>query len=207
MSARSLATLLLVGGVSSSVSAEGDDAVRQRAEQVLRESFVASERSNAGLPQDQTQALCSRYRDAPPAEVAGKIAMHARQSMRYPQDGQLIGDWRRGEKIASATSGTHARNVAEQSGERSRGGNCYACHALSPTEIAAGNLGPSLTHYGRLRGSSPETAKFVYEKIYNPQASFACSSMPRFGHNGWLTPSEIADIVAFLLEPASPVNE
>ena len=207
MSARTLMTLLLVGCVSSSLSADGDDPAQQRTEQVLRESFPASERSNAGLPQDQTQAICSRYRDAPPAEVAGEIAAHARQSMRYPPDGQLIGDWRRGEKIASATSATRLRIGAGQSEERARGGNCYACHALSPTEVAAGNLGPSLTHYGRRRGRSPETAKFVYEKIYNSQASFACSSMPRFGHNGWLTPSEIADVVAFLLEPASPVNE
>ena len=207
MSARTLVTLLLLGCVCSSVSADGDDAVQRRAEQVLRESFAASAQSNAGLPQDQAQAICSHYRDVPPAEVAGEMAAHARQSMRYPQDGQLIGDWRRGEKIASATSATHVRIVVGQSEERARGGNCYACHALSPTEVAAGNLGPSLTRYGRLRGRSPETAKFVYEKIYNPQASSVCSSMPRFGHNGWLTPSEIADVVAFLLEPASPVNE
>jgi len=29
----------------------------------------------------------------------------------------------------------------------------------------------------------------VYERIYNPQAFAACSAMPRFGHNGVLTPS------------------
>jgi sulfur-oxidizing protein SoxX len=30
--------------------------------------------------------------------------------------------------------------------------------------------------------------------------------MPRFGHNGVLTPEQIAHLVALLLDPASPVN-
>jgi len=31
--------------------------------------------------------------------------------------------------------------------------------------------------------------------------------MPRFGHNGWLTPEQVADLVAFLLDAESPVNK
>jgi sulfur-oxidizing protein SoxX len=30
--------------------------------------------------------------------------------------------------------------------------------------------------------------------------------MPRFGHNGVLTEEQITDLVALLLDPASPVN-
>ena len=89
---------------------------------------------------------------------------------------------------------------------RAKGGNCYACHQLAPGEVAAGNIGPSLTGYGRLRGNTPEMQRFAYEKIFNAQAFFPCSHMPRFGHNGWLTPNEIADLVAFLLDPESVVN-
>ena len=31
--------------------------------------------------------------------------------------------------------------------------------------------------------------------------------MPRFGHNGVLTEAQIKDLVAFLLDPKSPVNQ
>ena len=58
-----------------------------------------------------------------------------------------------------------------------------------------------------MRGNSPQAVQYVYSKIYNAQAFFPCSSMPRFGHNNWLTPKEIADIVAFLLDPESPVKQ
>jgi len=49
--------------------------------------------------------------------------------------------------------------------------------------------------------------KRTYEQIFNVQAFYPCSMMPRFGHNGWLTPQQIADAVAFLLDPQSPVNK
>jgi sulfur-oxidizing protein SoxX len=91
--------------------------------------------------------------------------------------------------------------------DKVRGGNCYACHAADPKEVAAGNLGPSLTNFGKNRGNTEETIKYAYEKIYNAQAYVACSNMPRLGHNGVLTPEQIADIVAYLVDPASPVNQ
>jgi sulfur-oxidizing protein SoxX len=31
--------------------------------------------------------------------------------------------------------------------------------------------------------------------------------MPRFGHNGVLTEQQIADVVALLMDPNSPVNK
>jgi sulfur-oxidizing protein SoxX len=126
--------------------------------------------------------------------------------VRYPEGGKLIGDWRKGEQLASISGGGQLSRITPEPPERKRGGNCYACHALAPQEIAAGNLGPSLTGYARLRGNSEESARYTYDKIYNAQAFLACSFMPRFGHNGWLTPDEVADIVAFLLDPQSPVN-
>ena len=87
------------------------------------------------------------------------------------------------------------------------GGNCYACHQLSKQEVSFGTLGPSLWHYGKLRGSSPGMQKYTYAKIYNPQAFTACSTMPRFGHHAILTEQQIKDLVALLLDPASPVNQ
>jgi L-cysteine S-thiosulfotransferase len=100
-------------------------------------------------------------------------------------------------------TGTRWRELAEAA---TSGGNCYACHVLAADEVAAGTIGPSLNRYAKRRGTSRESIQYVYEKIYNAQASFACSLMPRFGHNNWLTPEEVADLVAYLLDPASPVN-
>jgi sulfur-oxidizing protein SoxX len=201
--------LVLCAYAAIAIAADSTDAVIQRAEQVVRESFTSAtpEQWKARLAQDRTQALCSRYHNAPPADAAASIVADALTSMRYPESGKLLGNWQEGEKLASNGTGGHIGRLEPDPPDRKRGGNCYACHALAATEIAAGTLGPSLTGYGKLRGSSPEAAKFVYEKIYNAQATFPCSLMPRFGHNAWLTPEQIADTVAFLLDPGSPVNK
>jgi L-cysteine S-thiosulfotransferase len=49
--------------------------------------------------------------------------------------------------------------------------------------------------------------KYAYGKIYNSEAYSACSSMPRFGHQGILTEAQIKDVVALLMDPKSPVNQ
>lgn len=202
-------SLVLGAYAAIAIAAESTDAVIQRAEQIVRKSFTSAtpEQWKARLAQDRTQALCSRYHNGPPADAAASIVADALASMRYPESGKLLGNWKEGEKLASNGTGGHIGRLEPDPPDTKRGGNCYACHALAATEIAAGTLGPSLTGYGKLRGSSPEATKFVYEKIYNAQATFPCSLMPRFGHNAWLTPEQIADTVAFLLDPDSPVNK
>ena len=209
MRARMLAACLSCLSAAAPVAAESSDAVLQRAEQIVRESFTGAtpEEWKARLEQDRAQALCSRFHNAPPPEVGASLAAEALKSIRFPEDGKLMGDWKEGEKLASIGTGGHIGKIQPDPPDRKRGGNCYACHALAAKEVAAGNLGPSLTNYGKLRGNSPETVKYVYEKIYNAQAYYPCSLMPRFGHNGWLSPKEIADAVAFLLDPESPVNK
>lgn len=201
-----VATMIIVASCCTVTSA--DDAVRARAESVVRESFsgASAEEWDARLRQDEAQALCSRYRNQAPPGVAQHILETQQGSFRYPEDGKMLGDWREGEKLASVGTGGHIGRIQPDRPGTRKGGNCYACHALAKKEIAAGNLGPSLTGFGKLRGLSPESIKYTYEKIYNAQAFLPCSMMPRFGHNGWLTPKEIADAVAFLLDPESPVN-
>jgi len=186
-----------------------DDDVIQRSELMLRRSFSSAtpEQWSTRLGQDSTQALCSQYRNRPQQQVGAQIAADARSSMRYPESGQLLGDWRQGARLASIGAGGQIGTIEPDRPDTPRGGNCYACHALAATEVAAGTLGPSLTHYGRRQGTSSESVRSVYQRIYNAQAFTPCSVMPRFGHNGWLTPNEIADIVAYLLDPASPVNK
>ena len=78
---------------------------------------------------------------------------------------------------------------------------------LGAQEISYGNLGPSLAKYGALRGNSAAIVEYTYNKIYNAQAYTACTNMPRFGHRQILTPEQITDLVALLLDPQSPVNK
>ena len=204
-------TCILIAATFSAVAAPAfaDEATRQRAEEVVRQSFSSATPQEWAerMQQDEAQALCSLYRNSPPPEVAEKIVSAQHRAMRYPDNGKLMGDWKEGEKLAAIGTGGHIGKLQPDPPGRRKGGNCYACHLIAPQEVAAGTIGPSLTAYGRLRGNSPEMVKYTYEKIYNAQAYLACSLMPRFGHNGWLTPKEIADAVAFLLDPASPVNK
>lgn len=177
-------------------------------DQAVRGSFTGAtdEEWRTRMAQDEAQAVCSRHRNVLPADLARRLVRSQHAAIRYPSDGKLMGDWREGEKLASIGTGGHIGRIQPDPPGRKRGGNCYACHLLAPNEVAAGTIGPSLTDYARLRGSTPEAIKYTYEKIYNAQAFAACSLMPRFGNNGWLTPEEIAHTVAFLLDPQSPVN-
>jgi len=206
---RTLMTVAAAGLVAATNGLCADEARRERAEQIVRESFrgATPEQWAERMQQDDAQAMCSLYHNNPPADVAERIVTSQQKAMRYPADGKMMGDWRRGEKLASIGTGGHIGTIQPDLPGRKKGGNCYACHLLAPDEVAAGTIGPSLTGYGKVRGTSSESVKYVYEKIYNAQAYFPCSLMPRFGHNGWLTPEEIADAVAFLLDPESPVNK
>ena len=210
MSARTLLLpIVLLSAIAALPLPAGAGDVSAKAEDVIRRSFSAAspEEWTARLAQDEVNALCSKYRNNPPPQVAARIIELSQASIKLPEDGRLMGDWREGEKLAAIGTGGHIGRIQPDRPGTRQGGNCYACHAIAKKEIAAGNMGPSLTHYARVRGTSPEAVRYVYSKIYNAQAFFPCSSMPRFGHNGWLTPKEIADAVAFLLDPESPANQ
>lgn len=182
------------------------DAARARLAEVMRASFKAHGQAGLDrLEQDELQAACSRIpSDGPlPAAAAKRLVKAQQHDLVYPADGVLLGDWRRGEAIAQSGVGKqYSDDPAKPSG-----GNCYACHQLSKQEVSFGTLGPSLWHYGKLRGSSPAMQRYTYGRIFNPQAFTACSSMPRFGQHAILTPEQIKDVVALLLDPASPVNQ
>ena len=186
-----------------------DNTLDNAVEKVMRDSFTSAspEQWKSRIEQDEVQAVCSRFRNDPPPEVAERILELSNRNFRYPADGRLLGDWTKGEKLASSGKGGHIGTIRPDPPGRKRGANCYACHALARSELSAGNLGPSLTDYGKQHGTSPATIRLVYQKIYNAQAFYPCSQMPRFGHNEWLTPEEVADAVAFLLDPQSPVNQ
>jgi sulfur-oxidizing protein SoxX len=155
------------------------------------------------LDQDDAQKLCSFGPGSPPPkEVLEALQSAQLAQIQYPADGQFLGDWREGEKIAQSGTGKQfSDNPAAPAG-----GNCYACHQMTPQEISYGTIGPSLLGYGRQRGNSAAIQKYTYGKIYNSQAYVACSNMPRFGHKGILSEKQIKDLTALLVDPDSPVN-
>ena len=148
------------------------------------------------------QKACSA--DKPPAAAVLK-AIEAEQlkTIRYPKDGKFLGDWKEGEKIAISGRGlTWTDKTIDNNG-----GGCYNCHQLSHKEIAYGTIGPSLQNYGATRGSSDEIVKYTWGKIYNAKAYNGCSNMPRNGDSDILTEQQIQHVMAFLLDPQSPVNK
>jgi sulfur-oxidizing protein SoxX len=183
-----------------------DEAARQRAEQVFRESFTHGNRQMAARveQQDEAQALCTRYRNDPPKDVAAKIESAETAAIRFPASGKLLGDWRQGEKIAQDGYGMR---FTDPDTRRPNGGGCYNCHGIAPAEISYGTVGPTLYRFGAERGSGEAMQRYVYGKIYDSQGYTACSQMPRFGRNGVLTEEQITHLVALLLDPASPVNK
>ncbi|HXA46422.1 MAG TPA: sulfur oxidation c-type cytochrome SoxX [Burkholderiaceae bacterium] len=191
-------------GVLGCASKMNDAPVAQPNLPSIKASFTA--RGVAGLDrldQDEVQRLCTEYAQKPlPPEVAAKIQQSQMATIIHPASGKLIGNWKAGEALAQEGRGLQFSDKAGGP----QGGNCYACHQLTHEEIAYGNVGPSLLNYGKLRGASDAVVQYTYAKLYNSQAYAACSNMPRFGHNHILTPEQIADIVALLMDPQSPVN-
>ncbi|MDI9333807.1 MAG: sulfur oxidation c-type cytochrome SoxX [Cytophagales bacterium] len=180
----------------------------------LKDSF--NERGIAKLDRlDQTelQKACSQAAESGkplPAKVKARIEKKVLASIPYPADGVYLGDWKEGEKIAQNGRGLQFSDAAGAP----NGANCYACHQLTPTEISFGNQGPSLLKYGTLRGvkdpaakDSEAIVKYTWARIWNTHAFNACNGMPRFGDAGILTPAQIKDVMALLLDPASPVNK
>ena len=210
MQARMIARILLFSALFAAVLvgcaiAPSDERISADASAMIKNSFKA--RGQAGLDrldQDDTQRLCSQAAGkTPPKDVAERIEKQNLATIKYPADGKLLGDWKNGEKIAQDGRGKQYSDDPKGA----VGGNCYACHQLAPQELAYGTIGPSLYRFGKLRGYTVETQRYAYGKIFNSEAFAACSTMPRFGHNGILSEQQIKDVTALLMDPASPVNQ
>jgi sulfur-oxidizing protein SoxX len=176
-----------------------------RLEAVMKKGWPgASPEWQARLVPDETMKECSAHANNSPAAVFETIQKREGATIAYPADGKLLGDWKKGEALAQSGYGLR---FTDYPARRPNGGNCYACHQLTRQEVSFGTIGPSLLGYGKLRGATPDAVKAAYDKIYNPHATFACSLMPRFGANKVLTPEQIKDLVALLMDPQSPVNQ
>lgn len=158
------------------------------------------------IDQDATQKFCSDpvFANSKQGEkMRDKIQKMNMDSIKQPSDGKYIGDWKKGEAIAQSGRGATWTDKADTP----VGGGCYNCHQIDPKEISYGNIGPTLTGYGKLRGYSQEVVTYTWNRINNSKAYNACSNMPRFAHFKLLNEQQIQDVMALLLDPASPVNK
>lgn len=206
----SLAGITLLSACSLSPSSAE---VEKASADMLRNSFQARGIATLDrLDQDQANAACAT------AEIEGKplddklakaIEDANMKTVKWPSDGQFLGDWKQGEAIAQSGRGL---TWTDKAGD-ANGGNCYNCHQISKEEISFGTLGPSLYQYGKLRGvtdpNSPAARpmlEYTWGKLWNARAYNACSQMPRVGHKGILTEAQLRHVMALLLDPASPIN-
>ena len=182
--------------------------------EIVKASFRTEGPVNVNrLVQDDTNRLCSA------ADVAGKpldaettraIEQANFKAIVWPSDGNYVGDWREGERIAQSGRGMTWTDEPAQA----NGGNCYNCHQIDKAEISYGTIGPSLYNYGKLRGvtdpagaAAKPIVEYTWGKIWNAKAYNACSNMPRAGHSGILSEAQVRHLVGLLLDPKSPVNQ
>jgi sulfur-oxidizing protein SoxX len=186
--------------------------VDEATQQIIKSSF--REQGDAKLErlkQDASNRACSESQGAALDEKLSKaIEAASLQTVKFPTDGKLIGNWAEGEKIAQNGRGLTWTDKASEA----NGGSCYNCHQISKAEVSYGSIGPSLYNYGKLRGvkdpASPDSKPIVdytWGKLWNAKAYNACSGMPRFGHAGILSEAQLRDVMALLLDPQSPVNK
>jgi sulfur-oxidizing protein SoxX len=151
---------------------------------------------------DALQKACNLSGNSPSVEASKALEAAQLATIRFPA-GSLIGDWKRGQRIAQSGRGLQWN---DKPGDPA-GGGCYNCHQLSLQEASYGTLGPSLLGFGKQRGNGTEMQRYAYGRIYNAKAYNACSQMPRLGYSGTLSEQQIKDVVAYLLDSASPVNQ
>jgi sulfur-oxidizing protein SoxX len=204
--------LLAIGGLVLSIGAVSTPAFAQQKNdpkfnKMMQDSFRAQ--GIAGLDridQDATQKFCSDpvFANSKQGQaMREKIQKMNMDTITQPSDGKYIGDWKSGEKIAQSGRGATWTDKADTV----IGGGCYNCHQIDPKEISYGNIGPSLTGYGKARGYSQEIVTYTWNRINNSKAYNACSNMPRFAHFKLLNEQQIQDVMALLLDPESPVNK
>lgn len=206
-----LAGGVIVAGCASSPSpAELDKTTDEVVKASFRDQGIVKV---AVLNTDETAKACSA------ADVAGKpldekmakaIEEANLKTIKWPSNGKFLGSWQEGEKLAQSGRGLTWTDDAKTA----NGGNCYNCHQIDKAEISFGTIGPSLYNFGKLRGvtdpnspASKAMVEYTWGKIWNSKAYNACSNMPRAGHMGILTEAQVADLVALLLDPKSPVNQ
>ena len=197
------AFLLTLGAPATGLAQQTDPAVQAVMERSFREQGIAK---LDRIKQDEFQALCSDEKFRASAEgqkKAEELQKAALAAIKPPSDGKYLGDWKAGEVVAQSGRGATWSDTLKTV----NGGGCYNCHQITKEEISYGTIGPSLLAYGKMRGNSEPILVYTWNRINNSKAYNACSNMPRMAHFNLLTEQQIKDVMALLLDPASPVNK
>ena len=215
MTHRKLISLALVSLMAACASAPNTAELDNLYQKMVRDAFrtegIAKVERITQI--DETNAACSQAdTQGKPLDAKTSQAIEDAnlKTIAWPADDRYLGDWKKGEALAQSGRGQTWTDTASTP----NGGNCYNCHQIDKKEISYGTIGPSLYNYAKLRGvSNPKDpaarpiVAYTWGKIYNSKAYNACSNMPRAGHAGTLTPAQVSDLVALLLDPNSPVNK
>ena len=172
LAAAGLAAALVVAGCATAPSSAELD---QQALAMLKASFRDQGIAKVDrLNQDLGQKACSS--DKPPAEALAKqIEAESLASIKWPEGGRYLGDWREGEKLAQNGRGMTWTDASAD--PKANGANCYNCHEIDKKEISYGTIGPSLWNYGKLRGvkdvadpASAAIVQYTWGKLWNSKA-------------------------------------
>jgi sulfur-oxidizing protein SoxX len=195
--------ILMLTSAPTSFAQQVDPAVQAVMERSFREQGIAK---LDRIKQDEFQVLCSNesYRaSADGQKKAEALQKAALAAIKPPSDGKYLGDWKAGEKVAQSGRGATWSDTLKTV----NGGGCYNCHQITKEEISYGTIGPTLLNYGKMRGNSEPILVYTWNRISNSKAYNACSNMPRMAHFDLLTEQQMKDVMALLLDPASPVNK
>ncbi|MBE0612538.1 MAG: sulfur oxidation c-type cytochrome SoxX [Burkholderiales bacterium] len=202
------ATIFGMAALAIAISAQAQDYRTQAINSMHRDFHAHGIAGMDRLDEDTVQTICNRTGNNPPKDLAERLQQDQFEAIKYPADGNYLGDWKAGEKIAQrGRAMTWRDKIGKTSRGEPNGGSCYNCHEIDKKTTSFGSIGNSLAHFGKTRGYGPAVQKYVYGKIYNAKAFNLCSAMPRLGHSGTLTEAQIKDLVALLLDPNSPVNK
>ena len=206
-----LTATLLAGCASNTTTADLDKLTADIVKASFSDKGIVKVSSIA--PEDINTACSAADVAGKPIEADLAEALQAAQlkTIKWPADGNYMGDWQKGEALAQSGRGLTWTDAADTP----NGGNCYNCHQMDPKEISYGTIGPSLLGYGKTRGvladptspASKAIIEYTWGKIWNAKAYNACSVMPRAVHKGIITEAQVKDLMALLLDPKSPVNQ
>src|SRR5690606_26430070 len=100
------AIALCMGAGSALADKTSDAKALKQATQLMQQDFQTRGIAKVDrLEQDDPMALCTKYRSHVPANIAQKIEAAQMQTIKFPEDGKYMGDWKSGDKIAQSGRG------------------------------------------------------------------------------------------------------
>ena len=157
-----------------------------------------------GSTRTRRRRCCSQYRNVPPKAVADAIVAREKAAIVYPADGKLMGDWKKGEKLAQSGYGWRFTDYPPRAAERRQ----LLC--LPP----ARRQGAELRHAGAEPAGVRQDPQDSPRPTSRPSTSGSTTRMPRSRARtcpawGQQVPyvDQIKDLVAYVMSPESPVNK